>query len=70
VAGLAHASEKEHRMSRDESQTATPPAQEDPSSQLFELLTVADVAALLKVSRSADSSSRRARGWDFLEQPG
>jgi hypothetical protein len=60
VAGLAHTSEKEHRMSRDESRTATPLAQEDPSSQLFELLTVADVAAL-KVSRSWVNEHTRAR---------
>ena len=48
-------------MSRDESRTATPPEQEDPSSQLFELLTVADVAALLKVSRSWVYEHTRAR---------
>jgi excisionase family DNA binding protein len=49
-------------MSRDESQTAAAPAHGDSSAQLFELLTVADVAALLKVSRSWVYEHTRSRG--------
>jgi len=47
VAGLAHASEKEQRI--------------DTNSQLVELLTVNEVAALLKVSRSWVYEHTRAR---------
>ena len=48
-------------MSRDESHTATAPAHDDASAQLLELLTVADVATLLKVSRSWVYEHTRAR---------
>ena len=48
-------------MSREESEIATTPAHDDDSAKLFELLTVADVAALLKVSRSWVYEHTRAR---------
>jgi excisionase family DNA binding protein len=53
---------KEHRMPRDESLTATTPHLETTATRLFELLTVADVAALLKVSKSWVYEHTRARG--------
>jgi excisionase family DNA binding protein len=53
----------EHRMPRDESRTAaTTPHVDTTASRLFELLTVADVAALLKVSKSWVYEHTRARG--------
>jgi excisionase family DNA binding protein len=50
-------------MPRDESLTAaTTPHPETAATQLFELLTVADVAALLKVSKSWVYEHTRSRG--------
>ena len=49
-------------MPRDESLTATTPHLGTTATQLFELLTVADVAALLKVSKSWVYEHTRARG--------
>jgi excisionase family DNA binding protein len=50
-------------MPRDESPTAaTTPNLDTTATQLFELLTVADVAALLKVSKSWVYEHTRARG--------
>jgi len=50
-------------MPRDESLTAaTTPHPDTTATQLFELLTVADVAALLKVSKSWVYEHTRSRG--------
>ena len=50
-------------MPRDESLTAaTTPHSDRTATQLFELLTVADVAALLKVSKSWVYEHTRSRG--------
>ena len=50
-------------MPRDESLTAAAiPRPDTDATQLFELLTVADVAALLKVSKSWVYEHTRARG--------
>jgi excisionase family DNA binding protein len=50
-------------MPRDESLTAvTTPHPDRTATQLFELLTVADVAALLKVSKSWVYEHTRSRG--------
>ena len=50
-------------MPRDESITAaTTPLLDTTAKQLFELLTVADVAALLKVSKSWVYEHTRSRG--------
>jgi excisionase family DNA binding protein len=56
-------------MPRDESLTAAtkPPLDETPT-RLFELLTVADVAALLKVSKSWVYEHIRARGTSRSER--
>jgi excisionase family DNA binding protein len=54
---------KEHRMLRDELlATARTQPVDATSMRLFELLTVADVAALLKVSKSWVYEHTRARG--------
>ena len=49
-------------MPRDESLTAATTPHNTAATQLFELLTVADVAALLKVSKSWVYEHTRARG--------
>jgi excisionase family DNA binding protein len=54
---------KEHRMPLDESLTAaTTPHLDTAATRLFELLTVADVAALLKVSKGWVYEHTRGRG--------
>jgi excisionase family DNA binding protein len=60
---------KEHRMPRDESLTApTTPHSDTAATRLFELLTVADVAALLRVSKSWVYEHTRARATPRSDQ--
>ena len=57
---------REHRMPRDESLTAAPHI--DTPTEFLELLTVEDVAALLKVSKSWVYEHTRARNAPRSEQ--
>jgi excisionase family DNA binding protein len=54
--------QRDPRMPRDESLSAPPPHVNSSESQLLELLTVDDVATLLKVSRSWVYEHTRTRG--------
>src|SRR4030095_7752573 len=59
----------EHPMPRDESLTApTTPHSDTAATRLFELLTVADVAALLRVSKSWVYEHTRARATPRSDQ--